>query len=60
MSFTIPYTAIIPGFVTIIVSIIYKLKGEKTGGFIAMGICMLIIPIILFMGAFLFLGLLAG
>ena len=60
MSFTIPYTAIIPGFVTIIVSIIYKLKGEKTGGFIAMGICMLIIPIILCMGAFLFLGLLAG
>jgi len=60
MSFTIPYTAIIPGFLTIIVSIIYKLKGEKTGGFIAMGICMLIIPIILFMGAFLFLGLLAG
>lgn len=29
MSATIPYTAIIPGFVIIIVSIIYKLKGGK-------------------------------
>ncbi len=60
MSFTIPYTAIIPGFVTIIVSIIYKLKGEKTDNFIAVGICMMIIPIILAMGVFLVLGLLAG
>ncbi len=60
MSFTIPYTAIIPGFVTIIVSIIYKLKGEKTDNFIAVGICMMIIPIILSMGVFLVLGLLAG
>ena len=60
MSFTIPYTAIIPGFVTIIVSIIYKLKGEKTSNFIAMGICMLIIPIVLSLGAYLLLCLLAG
>ena len=60
MSFTIPYTAIIPGFVTIIVSIIYKLKGEKTDNFIAVGICMMIIPIILAMGVFLVLGILAG
>ena len=60
MSFTIPHTAIIPGFVTIIVSIIYKLKGEKTDNFIAVGICMMIIPIILAMGVFLVLGILAG
>ena len=60
MSITIPYTVLIPGFVTIIVSIIYKLKGEKTSNFIAMGICMMIIPIILSMGVFLVLGLLAG
>ena len=60
MSLTIPYTAIIPGFVTIIVSIIYKLKGEKTDNFIAVGICMMIIPFILSMGVFLVLGLLAG
>ena len=60
MSAKIPYTAIIPGFVTIIVSIIYKLKGEKTDNFIAVGICMMIIPIILLMGVFLVLGLLAG
>ena len=60
MSATIPHTAIIPGFVTIIVSIIYKLKGEKTDDFIAMGICMLIIPIILLPASFLFWGLLAG
>ena len=57
MSLTIPYTAIIPGFVTIIVSIIYKLKGEKTDNFIAVGICMMIIPFILSMGVFLVLGL---
>lgn len=60
MSATIPYTAIIPGFVTIIVSIIYKLKGEKTDNLIAIGICMVIIPVILLMGAFIVLGLLAG
>ena len=60
MSVTIPHTAIIPGFVTIIVSIIYKLKGEKTDNFIAVGICMMVIPIILVMGVFLVLGLLAG
>lgn len=60
MSVTIPYTAIIPGFVTIIVSIIYKLKGEKTDNFIGVGICMMIIPFILSMGVFLVLGLLAG
>ena len=60
MSATIPYTAIIPGFVTFIVSIIYKLKGEKTGALILLGICMILISIILFMGAFLVLGLLAG
>lgn len=60
MSATIPYTAIIPGIVTIIVSVIYKLKGEKTDNLIAMGICMLIIPIVLLLGAYLLLCLLAG
>lgn len=60
MSATIPYTAIIPGFATIIVSIIYKLKGEKTDDFIALGICMMIIPIILLMGVYFVLGLLVG
>lgn len=60
MSATIPYTAIIPGFVTIIVSTIYKLKGEKTDNLISIGICMVIIPIILLMGIFLVLGLIAG
>ncbi len=60
MSATIPYTAMIPGVVTIIVSIIYKLKGEKTDNLIAMGICMVIIPVIILMGAFLVLGIFAG
>ena len=60
MSAKIPYTAIIPGFVTIIVSIVYKLKGEKTDNLISIGICMVIIPIILLMGIFLVLGLIAG
>lgn len=58
MSVTIPYTAIIPGLVIIIVSIIYTLKGEKTDNLIAIGICMIIIPIIILMGAYLVLGLL--
>jgi len=60
MSATIPYTAIIPGFVAIIVSLIYKLKGENTDDLIAIGISMMIIPIILLMGVYLVLGLLAG
>ncbi|MDD3337391.1 MAG: helix-turn-helix transcriptional regulator [Lachnospiraceae bacterium] len=60
MTAAIPYTALIPGFVTIIVSIIYKLKGEKTGNLIAIGVCMIIIPIILLLGVFLVLGLLTG
>ena len=60
MSATIPYTAIIPGIVTIIISIIYKLKGEKTENLIAAGFCMLLIPIVLLMGVYLVLCLLAG
>jgi len=60
MSATIPYTAIIPGAVTIIVSIIYKLKGEKTDNLIGVGICMVIIPVIILMGAYLVLGIFAG
>ena len=60
MSATILYTAIIPGAVTIIVSIIYKLKGEKTDNLIGVGICMVIIPVIILMGAYLVLGIFAG
>ena len=60
MSARIPYTAIIPGIVTIIISIIYKLKGEKTEELIAAGICMILIPIVLLMAVFLVLGLIAG
>ncbi len=60
MSATIPYTAIIPGFVAIIVGVVSKFKGEKTDTLIAVGICMILIPIILLMGTFLILGLLAG
>lgn len=60
ISATIPYTAIIPGLVTIMVSIIYKLKGEKTDDFIDMGICMMLIPIVTLMGVYLVLCLIAG
>lgn len=60
ISATIPYTAIIPGLVTIMVSIIYKLKGEKTDDFIDMGICMMLIPIVILMGVYLVLCLIAG
>ncbi len=60
MSATIPYTAIIPGLVTIIVGVVSKFKGEKIDNLIAIGICMLLIPIILLMGTFLVLSLLAG
>lgn len=60
ISATIPYTAIIPGLVTIMVSIIYKLKGEKIDDFIDMGICMMLIPIVILMGVYLVLCLIAG
>lgn len=60
MSATIPPTAIIPGFVAIIVGIVCKLKGEKADNLIAIGICMILIPIILLLGTYLILGLLAG
>ena len=60
MSATIPYTAIIPGLVTTIIGVVSKFKGEKTDNLIAIGICMILIPIILLMGTFLVLGLLAG
>ena len=60
MTGNIPYTILIPGFVMVIVSVINKLRGEKTGEFIALGISLFLIPVIVFFGAFLILAILAG
>ena len=53
----IPWVAIIPGLLLIIYGIICKIKGKKSFGAAAIGVCLLLIPVILLGGAFLILGL---
>ena len=53
LSASIPYSAIIPGILMIIYGIICKIKGRQTHGVWALGICLFIVPIILFGVAFL-------
>ena len=53
LSAGIPYSAIIPGLLMIIYGIICRIKGRQTHGVWAFGICLLIVPIILFGAAFL-------
>lgn len=55
----IPWVAIIPGMLLIIYGIIYKIKGKKSFGAAAIGVCLLLIPVILIGGAFLILGILS-
>ena len=57
MSADIPYTAIVPGILMIIYGIICKIRGRQTHGIWALGICLLLIPIILFGAAFLICGI---
>lgn len=53
LSAGVPYSAIIPGLLMIIYGIICRIKGRQTHGVWAFGICLLIVPIILFGAAFL-------
>ena len=53
LSAEIPYTAIIPGILMIIYGMICKIRGRQTHGIWALGICLLIVPVILFGSAFL-------
>ncbi len=53
LSASVPYSAIIPGLLMIIYGIICKIMGRQTHGVWAFGICLLIVPIILFGAAFL-------
>lgn len=53
LSAGIPYTAIIPGILMIIYELICKIRGRQTHGIWALGICLLIVPIILFGATFL-------
>ena len=55
----IPWVAIIPGLLLIIYGIICKIKGKKSFGTAAIGVCLLLIPVILIGGAFLILGILS-
>ncbi|MBP3234767.1 MAG: helix-turn-helix transcriptional regulator [Eubacterium sp.] len=55
----IPWVAIIPGMLLIIYGIICKIKGKKSFGAAAIGVCLLLIPIVLIGGAFLILGILS-
>ena len=53
MTAGIPYSAIIPGILMIICGLLLKIRGKQTHGIWAMGICMLLVPVILFGAAFL-------
>lgn len=53
LSANIPYSAIIPGILMIIYAIICKIKGRQTHGVWALGICLLLVPVILFGATFL-------
>jgi transcriptional regulator with XRE-family HTH domain len=55
----IPWVAIIPGMLLIIYGIICKIKGKKSFGAAAIGVCLLLIPVILIGGTFLILGILS-
>lgn len=55
----IPWVAIIPGLLLIIYGIICKIKGKKSFGAAAIGVCLLLIPVILIGGEFLILGILS-
>jgi len=58
LSANIPYSAIIPGILMIIYGIICKITGRQAHGTWALGICLLIIPVILFGAAFLICAML--
>lgn len=60
MTAKIPYCAIVPGIVMILYSVICKVRGQKADDFLAIGICLILVPVILTFGIFLVLGVTAG
>ena len=57
MSANIPYVAIIPGILLVIYGLILRIRGRNTHGIWAIGICLLLVPVILFGAAFLICGI---
>jgi transcriptional regulator with XRE-family HTH domain len=53
----IPWMAIIPGILMIFYGIVCKIRGKKSFGAPAIGVCMLLVPIILIGGTFLIMGM---
>lgn len=60
MRVKIPYCAMVPGIVIILYSVIRKVQGQKAGVFLSIGICLIFVPVILIMGIFLVLSVIAG
>ena len=60
MTARIPYCAIVPGIVLVLYSVICKVRGQKADSFLAIGICLIFVPIILVLAIFLILGVVAG
>jgi len=60
MTARIPYCAIVPGIVLVLYSVICKVRGQKVDSFLAIGICLIFVPIILVLAIFLILGVVAG
>lgn len=56
----IPYFAILPGVIMIIYSVICRMRGKKSNGVWALGITIIIIPVILISFVFLLCALITG
>lgn len=56
MTAKIPYCAIVPGIVMILYAVICKIRGQKAEDSLAIGVCLILVPIILIFGIFLVLN----
>jgi len=59
MNIEIPWIAVLPGLILVLYGLICRIRGKKIKDIIPLGLCLLIIPLILLMSAFLFCGLFA-
>ena len=59
MKIEIPWIAVLPGLILVLYGLICRIRGKKIKDIIPLGLCLLIIPLILLMAAFLFCGLFA-
>ena len=53
----VPWEAILPGFLLLIYGIVCKVRGKKTFGAVAIGVCLLLIPVIIIGVVFLICGI---